>query len=119
MIELERENEMLKTKVQEFQSILQGGSQSVPDSDKAIVDILEHDRKEALEDRSELVNRIFNLQEEIRQVEYLRDKYLEEKEDLELKCSTLLKDCEMYKHRMNTVMIQLEEVEKERDLVPD
>uniref|UniRef100_A0A6I8S7J1 Caspase recruitment domain family member 11 n=1 Tax=Xenopus tropicalis TaxID=8364 RepID=A0A6I8S7J1_XENTR len=116
MIELERENEMLKTKVQEFQSILQGGSQSVPDSDKAIVDILEHDRKEALEDRSELVNRIFNLQEEIRQVEYLRDKYLEEKEDLELKCSTLLKDCEMYKHRMNTVMIQLEEVEKERDL---
>ncbi|XP_041432488.1 caspase recruitment domain-containing protein 11 isoform X2 [Xenopus laevis] len=116
VIELERENEILKTKVQEFQSILQGGSQSVPDSDKAIVDILEHDRKEALEDRSELVNRIFNLQEEVRQVEYLRDKYLEEKEDLELKCSTLLKDCEMYKHRMNTVMIQLEEVEKERDL---
>lgn len=44
--------------------------------------------------------------------------YLEEKEDLELKCSTLGKDCEMYKHRMNTVMIQLEEVEKERDQVP-
>lgn len=43
--------------------------------------------------------------------------YLEEKEDLELKCSTLGKDCEMYKHRMNTVMIQLEEVEKERDQV--
>ena len=41
--------------------------------------------------------------------------YLEEKEDLELKCSTLGKDCEMYKHRMNTVMLQLEEVERERD----
>ncbi|XP_053326679.1 caspase recruitment domain-containing protein 11 [Spea bombifrons] len=115
VLELQRENEMLKTKVQELQSIIQGGNHSLPDSDKAIVDILEHDRKEALEDRHELVNRIFNLQEEIRQVEDLRDKYLEEKEDLELKCSTLIKDCEMYKHRMNTVMIQLEEVEKERD----
>ena len=43
--------------------------------------------------------------------------YLEEKEDLELKSSTLGKDCEMYKHRMNTVMLQLEEVERERDQV--
>lgn len=46
-----------------------------------------------------------------------RSQYLEEKEDLELKCSTLGKDCEMYKHRMNTVMLQLEEVERERDQV--
>lgn len=126
----------------------QADKRGLPDSDKAILDILEHDRKEALEDRHELVNKIFNLQEEIRHVEDLRDKvrngkverwnisgwcskylweqwwlmvchfqYLEEKEDLELKCSTLGKDCEMYKHRMNTVMIQLEEVEKERDQV--
>ncbi|XP_028913980.1 caspase recruitment domain-containing protein 11 isoform X2 [Ornithorhynchus anatinus] len=115
VLELERENEMLKTKIQELQSIIQAGKRSLPDSDKAILDILEHDRKEALEDRHELVTKIFNLQEEIRQAEELRDKYLEEKEDLELKCSTLGKDCEMYKHRMNTVMIQLEEVEKERD----
>nr|XP_020014807.1 caspase recruitment domain-containing protein 11-like [Castor canadensis] len=41
--------------------------------------------------------------------------YLEEKQDLELRCSTLGKDCDMYKHRMNTVMLQLEEVERERD----
>ncbi|XP_037669570.1 caspase recruitment domain-containing protein 11 isoform X3 [Choloepus didactylus] len=115
VLELERENEMLKTKIQELQSIIQAGKRSLPDSDKAILDILEHDRKEALEDRQELVGRIYNLQEEIRQAEELRDKYLEEKEDLELKCSTLGKDCEMYKHRMNTVMVQLEEVEKERN----
>ncbi|XP_044534748.1 caspase recruitment domain-containing protein 11 [Gracilinanus agilis] len=115
VLELERENEMLKTKIQELQSIIQAGKRSLPDSDKAILDILEHDRKEALEDRQELVNKIYNLQEEMRQAEELRDKYLEEKEDLELKCSTLGKDCDMYKHRMNTVMIQLEEVEKERD----
>nr|XP_012614842.1 caspase recruitment domain-containing protein 11 isoform X3 [Microcebus murinus] len=115
VLELERENEMLKTKNQELQSIIQAGKRSLPDSDKAILDILEHDRKEALEDRQELVNKIYNLQAEVRQAEELRDKYLEEKEDLELKCSTLGKDCEMYKHRMNTVMLQLEEVEHERD----
>lgn len=115
VLELERENEMLKTKIQELQSIVQAGQRSLPDSDKAILDILEHDRKEALEDRQELVNKIYNLQEEARQAEGLRDKYLEEKEDLELKCSTLGKDCEMYKHRMSTVMLQLEEVERERD----
>ncbi|CAH2306728.1 caspase recruitment domain-containing 11 isoform X1 [Pelobates cultripes] len=74
MLELERENEMLKTMMQELQSMIQDGNRTLPDSDKAILDILEHDRKEALEDRHELVDRIFNLQEEIRQVEDLRDK---------------------------------------------
>ncbi|XP_007525123.2 caspase recruitment domain-containing protein 11 [Erinaceus europaeus] len=115
VLELERENEILKTKIQELQSVIQAGKRSLPDPDKAILDILEHDRKEALEDRQELVDKIFHLQEEVRQAEELRDKYLEEKEDLELKCSTLGKDCEMYKHRMTTVMLQLEEVERERD----
>uniref|UniRef100_A0A4W4DMD5 CARD domain-containing protein n=1 Tax=Electrophorus electricus TaxID=8005 RepID=A0A4W4DMD5_ELEEL len=111
--ELERENEVLKIHLQELQSIIQPGP--LTDSDKALRDILEHDRQEALEDRQELVNRLYNLHEEVRQAEELRDKYLEEKEDLELKCSTLVKDCEMYKNRMNTIMVQLEEVERERD----
>ncbi|XP_064171338.1 caspase recruitment domain-containing protein 11 isoform X1 [Anguilla rostrata] len=115
IFELERENEVLKMKVQELQSIIQPGKQVLPDTEKAILDILEHDRQEALEDRQELVNRVYNLHDEVRQAEELRDKYLEEKEDLELKCSTLVKDCEMYKNRMTTVMVQLDEVEKERD----
>ncbi|XP_042171771.1 caspase recruitment domain-containing protein 11 isoform X1 [Oncorhynchus tshawytscha] len=113
IFELERENEVLKIKLQELQSIIQPGP--LPASDKAILDILEHDRQEALEDRQDLVNRLYNLHEEIRQAEELRDKYLEEKEDLELRSSTLQKDCEMYRNRMNTIIIQLEEVEKERD----
>ncbi|RXM36662.1 Caspase recruitment domain-containing protein 11 [Acipenser ruthenus] len=115
VLELQRENEVLKMKIQELQSIIQPGKHIVPDSDKAILDILEHDRQEALEDRQDLVNRLYNLHDEVHQAEELRDKYLEEKEDLELKCSTLVKDCEMYKNRMNTMMIQLEEVERERD----
>lgn len=57
----------------------QADKRSLPDSDKAILDILEHDRKEALEDRHELVNKIFNLQEEIRHVEDLRDKVRNER----------------------------------------
>ncbi|XP_029014328.1 caspase recruitment domain-containing protein 11 [Betta splendens] len=113
IFELERENEMLKIKLQELQSIIQPGP--LPESDKAILDILEHDRQEALEDRQDLVNRLYNLHEEVRQAEELRDKYLEEKEDLELKCSTLQKDCEMYRNRIDTIAVQLEEVEKERD----
>ncbi|XP_042360139.1 caspase recruitment domain-containing protein 11 isoform X2 [Plectropomus leopardus] len=115
IFELERENEMLKIKLQELQSIIQPGP--LPASDKAILDILEHDRQEALEDRQDLVNRLYNLHEEVRQAEELRDKYLEEKEDLELKSSTLQKDCEMYRNRMETITAQLEEVEKERDQV--
>lgn len=46
----------------------------LPESDKAILDILEHDRQEALEDRQDLVNRLYNLHEELRQAEELRDK---------------------------------------------
>ncbi|XP_072225262.1 caspase recruitment domain-containing protein 11 [Leuresthes tenuis] len=113
IFELERENGMLKIKLQELQSIIQPGP--LPASDEAILEILEHDRQEALEDRQDLVNRLYNLHEEIRQAEELRDKYLEEKEDLELKCSTLQKDCEMYRNRINTIATQLKEVEKERD----
>jgi hypothetical protein len=52
----------------------QAGKRSLPGSDKAILDILEHDRKEALEDRQELVTKIYDLQEEVRQAEELRDK---------------------------------------------
>ncbi|XP_061892597.1 caspase recruitment domain-containing protein 11 isoform X4 [Entelurus aequoreus] len=113
IFELERENETLKIKIQELQSIIQPGPVSA--SDKDILDILEHDRQEAIEDRQDLVNRLYNLHEEVRQAEELRDKYLEEKEDLELKCSTLQKDCEMYRNRMDTINMQLNEVEKERD----
>lgn len=46
----------------------------LPASDKTILDILEHDKQEALEDRQHLVNRLYNLHEEVRQAEELRDK---------------------------------------------
>lgn len=36
---------------------------------------------------------------------------------MQLKFQTLQKNCDLYKHRMNTVLSQLEEIEKERDQV--
>uniref|UniRef100_A0A8C5CWC3 CARD domain-containing protein n=1 Tax=Gadus morhua TaxID=8049 RepID=A0A8C5CWC3_GADMO len=66
VFDLQRENEVLKIKLQE--------PGPLPASDKAIMDILEHDRQEALEDRQDLVNRLYSLHEEVRQAEELRDK---------------------------------------------
>uniref|UniRef100_A0A8C5CEV3 CARD domain-containing protein n=1 Tax=Gadus morhua TaxID=8049 RepID=A0A8C5CEV3_GADMO len=68
VFDLQRENEVLKIKLQE------AAPGPLPASDKAIMDILEHDRQEALEDRQDLVNRLYSLHEEVRQAEELRDK---------------------------------------------
>lgn len=44
------------------------------DSEKVIVDILEHDRQEALDDRQDLFQRMYNLHMELQHTEKLRDK---------------------------------------------
>uniref|UniRef100_H3A3N9 Caspase recruitment domain family member 10 n=1 Tax=Latimeria chalumnae TaxID=7897 RepID=H3A3N9_LATCH len=115
LTELQLDNERLKTTIQELQSRLQVGKMGLPENERVYLDILDHDRKEALEDRQELCEKIHSLQKETQQAEELRDMYLQEKEKLELRCQTLKKDCEMYKQRMNTILSQLEEIEKERD----
>lgn len=48
---------------------------------------------------------------------FAHPQYLQEMEDLRLKHRTLQKDCDLYKHRMATILAQLEEIEKERDQV--
>ncbi|OWK11018.1 hypothetical protein Celaphus_00007354 [Cervus elaphus hippelaphus] len=108
VLELERENEMLKTKIQELQSIIQAGKRSLPDSDKAILDILEHDRKEALEDRQELVNKIYNLQEEVRQAEELRDKAFHSRDEAQTQYSQCLIEKDKYRK-------QIRELEEKND----
>lgn len=116
----------------------------MPGSEQILLDILEHDWKEAQDDRQDLCQKLNSLQSELQWAEELRDKvkhpsptpsplcsrfsecltlaacccqYLQEVEDLQLKYRTLQKDCDLYKHRMNTVLLQLEEIEKERDQV--
>ncbi|NWU97499.1 CAR10 protein, partial [Upupa epops] len=114
--ELRAENQRLMASLQELQTMLQkSGEGPVPGSEQILLDILEHDWKEAQDDRQDLCQKLNSLQNELQWAEELRDKYLQEVEDLQLKYRTLQKDCDLYKHRMNTVLLQLEEIEKERD----
>ncbi|NXF73545.1 CAR10 protein, partial [Sclerurus mexicanus] len=114
--ELWAENQRLTASLQELQGMLQTpGERPVPGSEQILLDILEHDWKEAQDDRQDLCQKLNSLQNELQWAEELRDKYLQEVEDLQLKYRTLQKDCDLYKHRMNTVLLQLEEIEKERD----
>ncbi|KFQ01225.1 Caspase recruitment domain-containing protein 10, partial [Leptosomus discolor] len=116
MSELWAENQRLMASLQELQGMLQTpGEGPVPGSEQILLDILEHDWKEAQDDRQDLCQKLNSLQNELQWAEELRDKYLQEVEDLQLKYRTLQKDCDLYKHRMNTVLLQLEEIEKERD----
>ncbi|KFU95716.1 Caspase recruitment domain-containing protein 10, partial [Chaetura pelagica] len=116
MSELWAENQRLTASLQELQGMLQTpGEGPVPGSEQILLDILEHDWKEAQDDRQDLCQKLSSLQNELQWAEELRDKYLQEVEDLQLKYRTLQKDCDLYKHRMNTVLLQLEEIEKERD----
>ncbi|XP_064311070.1 caspase recruitment domain-containing protein 10 isoform X3 [Phalacrocorax carbo] len=114
--ELWAENQRLTASLQELQGMLQTPSEGpVPGSEQILLDILEHDWKEAQDDRQDLCQKLNSLQNELQWAEELRDKYLQDVEDLQLKYRTLQKDCDLYKHRMNTVLLQLEEIEKERD----
>ncbi|KAI1239173.1 Caspase recruitment domain-containing protein 10, partial [Lamprotornis superbus] len=114
--ELWAENQRLTASLQELQGMLQKPSEGpVSGCEQILLDILEHDWKEAQDDRQDLCQKLNSLQNELQWAEELRDKYLQEVEDLQLKYRTLQKDCDLYKHRMNTVLLQLEEIEKERD----
>ncbi|XP_067415545.1 caspase recruitment domain-containing protein 10 isoform X2 [Emydura macquarii macquarii] len=114
--ELQAENQKLIASLQELQSMRQAASEpQAPGSQRILLDILEHDWKEAQDERQELCQKLHSVQSELQWAEELRDKYLQEMEDLQLKHRTLQKDCDLYKHRMNTLLSQLEEIEKERD----
>uniref|UniRef100_A0A8C8SC53 Caspase recruitment domain-containing protein 10 n=1 Tax=Pelusios castaneus TaxID=367368 RepID=A0A8C8SC53_9SAUR len=114
--ELQAENQRLMASLQELQRTRQTASEpQVPGSQQILLDILEHDWKEVQDDRQELCQKLHSVQSELQWAEELRDKYLQEMEDLQLKHRTLQKDCDLYKHRMNTTLSHLEEIEKERD----
>ncbi|XP_055516240.1 caspase recruitment domain-containing protein 9 isoform X1 [Leucoraja erinacea] len=110
--ELQRENDLLKAKIQELASPMKVEN---VDKNKMYIQILEDDRRTTQEEHQELVNSIYSLRKELQDVEELRDKYLEEKEVFELKCTTLQKDSQMYKDRIEAIVLQMQEVATERD----
>ncbi|XP_071980547.1 caspase recruitment domain-containing protein 9 isoform X2 [Engystomops pustulosus] len=116
--ELQRENELLKARLQELENT---SVQNLPkdmtgEKTKLYIKDLEKDRREALEQHQELVNNFYTLKMSLKQAEDLRDKYLEEKEVLDLQCTTLKKDSTMYKERIEAILQQLEEVCYERNV---
>uniref|UniRef100_A0A8C5MWZ5 Caspase recruitment domain family member 9 n=1 Tax=Leptobrachium leishanense TaxID=445787 RepID=A0A8C5MWZ5_9ANUR len=114
--ELQRENELLKAKIQELDNPLQRVSKDgMSEKTKLYIQTLEDERRKALEQYQDLVNNMFTLKMSLRQTEELRDKYMEAKEVLELQCTTLKKDSQMYKQRIDAILLQLEEVCMERN----
>uniref|UniRef100_A0A8C8R8J0 Caspase recruitment domain family member 9 n=1 Tax=Pelusios castaneus TaxID=367368 RepID=A0A8C8R8J0_9SAUR len=110
--EIQREKELLLAKNQELENSLQEGNL---EKNNLYVQVLEADRRRALEEHQELVYTVYSLRKELRQAEDLQDKHAEEKEELELRCMSLEKDARMYKDRIEAILKQIEEVAAERD----
>ncbi|NWV66169.1 CARD9 protein, partial [Malurus elegans] len=111
--EIQQEKELLLAKNQELENTLQVGGQNLEKS--LSKETLENDCSQILEERRELVNTIYSLRKELRRAKVLQDKFEEEKEMLELQCTSLRKDSQMYKKRIEAVLQQMEEVASERD----
>ncbi|XP_050570427.1 caspase recruitment domain-containing protein 9 isoform X1 [Cygnus atratus] len=127
MWEIQQEKELLLAKNQELENTLQVAREQ--NLEKSLSnETLENDCSQILE-RRKLMNTVYNLRRELRRAEVLQDKthptcrvlltmsqqYAEEKEMLELQCTSLRKDTQMYKKRIEAVLQQLEEVASERD----
>ncbi|XP_054705239.1 caspase recruitment domain-containing protein 9 isoform X5 [Grus americana] len=128
MWEIQQEKELLLAKNQELENTLQQVAREQNLEKSLSKETLENDCSQILEERRELMNTIYSLRKELRQAEVLQDKvrdavqvpaeglsYAEEKEMLELQCTSLRKDSQMYKKRIEAVLQQMEEVASERD----
>ncbi|XP_048847968.1 caspase recruitment domain-containing protein 10 isoform X3 [Brienomyrus brachyistius] len=82
---------------------------------KALLDILQQDRREAAEHRHELCSTISRLQGELESTEVHRDKLAAHCEQLQAKVRTLQLDWEMEQKRSVSYFNQIMELEKERD----
>ncbi|XP_034783167.2 caspase recruitment domain-containing protein 9-like isoform X1 [Acipenser ruthenus] len=113
--QIQKENDLLKATVQELGNSVQVGMNGKVGKDKLYIQILEDDRQQSLAEHQELVNQMYNLRRDLRHAEEHRDKYMEEKDVLELQCMNLKKDSKMYKDRIEVILQQMEEVTIERD----
>ncbi|KAK2911715.1 hypothetical protein Q8A67_003848 [Cirrhinus molitorella] len=110
--QLQRENDLLTAHIQELES---ASKVQTLEHEKLDSQSLEEFKQQSQAQYQELVNDLYNLRRDLHDAEKLRDKYREEKDELELKCTMLKKDSKMYRDRMEDILKQLEEVIKERD----
>ncbi|XP_029816374.1 caspase recruitment domain-containing protein 9 isoform X1 [Manacus vitellinus] len=114
--EIQQEKELLLAKNQELENTLQQVAREQNLEKSLSKETLESDCRQILEERRELADTIYSLRKELRRARALQDKqYAEEKEMLELQCTSLRKDSQMYKKRIEAVLQQMEEVAAERD----
>ncbi|NXC41848.1 CARD9 protein, partial [Penelope pileata] len=114
MWEIQQEKELLLAKNQELENTLQQVAREQNLEKSLSNETLQNDCSQILE-RQELMDTVYRLRKELRQAEVLQEKYAEEKEMLELQCTSLRKDSQMYKKRIEAVLRQMEEVASERD----
>ncbi|XP_009956439.1 PREDICTED: caspase recruitment domain-containing protein 9 [Leptosomus discolor] len=116
MWEIQQEKELLLAKNQELENTLQVAREQ--NLEKSLSsETLENDCSQVLE-RQELMNTIWSLAQALpasRVLLTLSQQYAEEKEMLELQCTSLRNDSQMYKKRIEAVLQQMEEVASERD----
>ncbi|XP_030317150.1 caspase recruitment domain-containing protein 9 isoform X1 [Calypte anna] len=115
MWEIQQEKELLLAKNQELENTLQQVAREQNLEKSLSSETMEKGCSQVLEERRELMGTICSLRKELRRAEVLQDKYAEEKEMLELQCTSLRKDSQMYKKRIEAVLQQMEEVASERD----
>ncbi|XP_065593391.1 caspase recruitment domain-containing protein 9 isoform X2 [Cyrtonyx montezumae] len=113
MWEIQQEKELLLAKNQELENSLQVAREQ--NLEKSFSCETVQNECSQVQERRDLLNTVYHLRKELRQAEVLQDKYAEEKEMLELQCTSLRKDSQMYKKRIDAVLQQMEEVASERD----
>ncbi|XP_076854174.1 caspase recruitment domain-containing protein 9 isoform X3 [Brachyhypopomus gauderio] len=110
--QLQKENDLLRAQVQELQSSQQ--VQIPTEHEKMSIHCLE-DFKNQSQEHQKLLNNIYRLRRDLHNAEVLRDKTLEKKEELELKCAMFKKDSRMYCLRMEDILTQLDEAISSRE----
>ncbi|XP_076810091.1 caspase recruitment domain-containing protein 11-like isoform X1 [Clavelina lepadiformis] len=114
MIDMKREIDELRFKLTQAN---QQQASPTPIGVDFRIQILQRDKEEALEMYGETLHGLNKLREDCANAEKQRDEYLAEKEQLELECSMLRNDCNIYRNRRDSVWQQLQEVEKEREMI--
>ncbi|XP_070614989.1 caspase recruitment domain-containing protein 9 [Erythrolamprus reginae] len=113
--EIQREKDLLLAKNKELESTLQVTKNGSSEKDGVPLRALEAEWKRVLKEQQELVNTTCDLRQALQRAKEGRDKLVGEKELLELRCTSLQNDNQIYQNRIQAILKQLEEVATERD----
>ncbi|XP_010875026.1 caspase recruitment domain-containing protein 9 [Esox lucius] len=112
---LQRENDLLRARIQEMETPDQVSSLGPLDQTKPSDMTRESNKPLSNPQYQELVNMTYSLRRDLHDAEARCNQYFEAKDVLELKCTTLKKDAKMYRERMEEILKQMDEIIRERD----